>query len=112
MATITYGLTGGLSREQISLLHEKAIQLIQEVGLGGNFLDHETTLTHYREAFWMPELFEHPMLQQWQQMGSPTLRQRARQIASRKIAEHEYHLPEHIQKELDRIYERARKQFG
>ena len=90
---------------------EEAFDLtpIKEVGIGGTFLDHDSTLAHYRSAFWMPSLFEHDMLNHWQQIGSPTLQAKARAIARRRIAEHEDPLPLETQREVDRIYERAAK---
>ncbi|MGQ9632543.1 MAG: trimethylamine methyltransferase family protein [bacterium] len=88
-----------------------AVDAIKGVGLGGEFLSHESTLRNYREAFWMPELFEHRMLAQWREAGSKSLRERARAIAKRRIAEHEYRLDPAVQRELDRIYKKAADRF-
>jgi trimethylamine--corrinoid protein Co-methyltransferase len=83
-------------------------KIIQEVVLGEeNFLSHESTLNHFREAFWIPELFEHLMLRQWQDKGGKSIHKRAKDIAKRKIKEHEFELTPEIQRELDRIYQKA-----
>ena len=88
-----------------------SIDSILEVGAGGSFLTHETTLAHYREAFWSPELFEHTSLATWRQRGGKSVRERAREIARRRIADHEYQLDEDRRKELDRIYRHAKKEL-
>lgn len=35
-----------------------AVDIINEVGIGGEFLSHEHTASHFREALWMPKLFD------------------------------------------------------
>jgi trimethylamine:corrinoid methyltransferase-like protein len=85
-----------------------AVDAIRQVALAGRqFLDHDMTLERCREAFWMPSLFEHRTLGQWREAGAKGVRPRAREIARRRIAEHEYALPAEAQREMDRIYERA-----
>ncbi|MHB0875401.1 MAG: trimethylamine methyltransferase family protein, partial [Anaerolineae bacterium] len=72
-----------------------AVPAIEEVGLaGGNFLGHESTLAHYRQATWEPDLFTHTTLRQWQERGATDLALRAREIARQRIAAHEYALAE------------------
>jgi trimethylamine:corrinoid methyltransferase-like protein len=51
------------------------------------------------------------MLRQWQDKGGKSIRERAKDIAKRKIKEHEFELPAEIQRELDRIYQKAKKEF-
>jgi trimethylamine:corrinoid methyltransferase-like protein len=55
----------------------------------------------------MPSLFEHRTLGQWREAGSKTTRDRAREVARRRIAGHEYALPADVQRGLDRIYKHA-----
>ena len=87
-----------------------AIAAIEEVGPGGNFLGHDTTLQHYREATWDPALFTHSTLQQWQGKGGPELAARARQIARQRIAGQDYILPTEKRRDLDAIYQRAQRE--
>jgi len=88
-------------------------KIIEEVVLKDeNFLSHQSTLKYFREAFWVPELFEHLMLRQWQDKGGKSIRERAKDIAKRKIKEHEFELPAEIQRELDRIYQKAKEEFS
>jgi trimethylamine--corrinoid protein Co-methyltransferase len=84
-----------------------AVEAIQEVGVAGDFLGHPSTLAKCRSAFWMPELFEHTMLGHWQAHGSPSVQQRAREIARKRIAEHHYELPHDVQRELEPIWKAA-----
>jgi len=89
-----------------------AVPAIEQVGIGGTFLDHDTTLDNYRTAFHEPELFDHRMLQTWQNDGAETIRERAREIARKRIAAHDFALPGDIQRDLDAIYERAKRRYA
>jgi len=87
-------------------------EIIQEVVLKGEtFLSHESTLNYFREAFWVPELFEHLMLRQWQEKEEKSILKKAKQIAKKRIKEHEFELPSEVQKELDKIYNKAKEKF-
>jgi len=88
-----------------------AVAAIEEVALGaGNFLGHETTLANYREATWNPTLFVHNTLRQWQDKGMPELVGQARQIAVKRIAQGDYVLDAEARRDLDALYERARRE--
>jgi trimethylamine--corrinoid protein Co-methyltransferase len=84
-----------------------AVDAIEEVGPGGHFLEHETTLSHYREATWEPGLFIHTSLRQWEERGCQILADRARAIARQRIADHGYELDPEVQRDLEAIYRRA-----
>jgi len=65
-----------------------ATSIIEEVVLkGGNFLSHESTLDLFRDAFWIPEVFEHLTLRQWQNKGEKPIRKRIKDIVKRRIKE-------------------------
>lgn len=87
-----------------------AVAAIEEMGEGGNFLGHESTLAHYRQATWEPDLFTHTTLRQWQERGSRELAERAREIARRRIAQHEYLLADDKRRQLAAIYDRAARE--
>lgn len=84
-----------------------ATDAIEEVGPGGHFLGHETTLNQYRQATWDPALFTHTTLQQWLGRGGDELPERARQIARERIALQDVILADDKRRELERIYRRA-----
>jgi len=88
-----------------------SIDAIMAVGVGGSFLDHETTLAHYRDAFWSPQLFEHSTLGTWREKGGLSVRDRARENARKRIARHEYELEKEKSKELEQIYRSAQAEL-
>ena len=84
------------------------IQDIREMSLCGNFLEHDSTLKHYRDTYWMPQLFEHTMLRQWFEIGEPDLRRHAQAIVHEMIQKYDYRLDEAKQRQLNKIYEHAK----
>jgi trimethylamine--corrinoid protein Co-methyltransferase len=55
-----------------------ALEVIQAVGPGGNYLAADHTLEHFRE-YWQPELFSRQRLAAWQEEGAKTLGRRVRE---------------------------------
>jgi trimethylamine--corrinoid protein Co-methyltransferase len=55
-----------------------ALEVIQAVGPGGNYLAADHTLEHVRE-FWLPELFSRQRLAAWQEEGAKSLGRRVRE---------------------------------
>ncbi len=51
------------------------------------------------------------MLRKWRDMDEPGVRDRCRNIAKKRIKEHEYSLPEEALKEINRIYKKAEEYF-
>jgi trimethylamine:corrinoid methyltransferase-like protein len=85
-----------------------ALAAIRQVGPGrGNFLEHDTTLHHFREAAWDPALFSHIGLKASTRRDTPPLWTRARQMARQHIAAADYVLPESDRHLLERIYRKA-----
>lgn len=91
---------------------DSSFELIKEVGPGGSYLDHLTTVENYRKIFWIPELFEYSKLDQWKNKGSKSIREKAREIAKKKIKEHHFELDRAIKRELDKIYKKAIQSLG
>ncbi len=56
-----------------------ALNVIHEIGPGGEFLTHDHTLAHWREL-WLPQLFDRMRLEKWQEQGSKALRDRLREV--------------------------------
>ena len=42
--------------------------IIKEVGTGGEFISHDSTLKDYKDVTWEPNVFEHIMLRKWRKM--------------------------------------------
>ncbi|MEE8552012.1 MAG: trimethylamine methyltransferase family protein [Desulfobacterales bacterium] len=58
---------------------ELGLDVIQEVGPGGQFLTHEHTLRHFRSTQWRPRLICRDGYEKWKESGSRSLMDRARQ---------------------------------
>lgn len=76
-------------------------------GLYDGYLTSDSTLSGYRQTYWLPELCERRSLSGWLGAGAPDLRARARSLAREKVKQHCYELPADIRRQLDRIYRRA-----
>lgn len=119
-----YGLTGSyemlvMTNEIISMVkrimkgievneESLALDIIDKVGPGGNFLLEKHTLYHFRKEHWHPELMDRNNYETWRQAGGKTLGQKVKEKV-RQILE-EYH-PEPLSPEklrqIDAIIARA-----
>ncbi len=97
-----------LKNEELS---EERLMLdeIMAVGPGQSFIGRRSTFENFRKEYWEPRLFNHSNLGQWQEMGSKSAWQRTTEIVKKTIREHEYRIDDDVKKELDRIYEKAKK---
>lgn len=85
-----------------------AADLIAEVGPGGNFIAHDTTIEHLRELF-VSDIFPRTNLGQYRAAGEPDPEKVAVAKAKELIASHDYQIPESVQREIDGIYAEAEK---
>ncbi|MDO8587152.1 MAG: trimethylamine methyltransferase family protein [Armatimonadota bacterium] len=85
-----------------------AADLIAEIGPGGNFIAHETTIERMRDLF-DSDIFPRTNLGQWRAAGEPDPEKVALAKARGIIASHDHHLPDSVQKEIDGIYAEAEK---
>lgn len=81
-------------------------------GIGSGFLQLDSTLSEYREVYWLPRVWERRSLGAWQGAGSPDVGARAKEMAREYIKEHDYRVDPTIGAELDRICARAEQEFG
>lgn len=79
-----------------------ALDVIDKVGPGGDFLAEGHTLKHFRTEHWMPELLERNSRVAWEASGSKPLAQRVREKVLDIIENYE---PEPIPPEIDRKLE-------
>ncbi len=87
-----------------------ALDLIDELGSGAEYISHKHTKQHFREDFY-PQLLNRQNHDGWKAEGGTTLRERAIERARALLAEHQPEpLPEDVLKELDRIVEQAAEQ--
>lgn len=85
-----------------------SIEPIVEVGPGGTFLTHETTLSNFRDILSESELFIHGGLRGPQQSKQ---REKIREMIQRRISSHTYSLDKEIQKELNILYKKATQEL-
>jgi trimethylamine--corrinoid protein Co-methyltransferase len=88
-----------------------AVDLIDEVGPDGQFLDKEHTLAHFRER-WYPTLVDRNNYDGWQAKGGTTLAERATQRVEKILAEHQPDpLPDDVAQAVHAVVERAKAQY-
>jgi trimethylamine--corrinoid protein Co-methyltransferase len=84
-----------------------ALDLIDEVGPDGQFLDGEHTLTHFREH-WYPDVFERGNYDQWQAAGGKSLGERAVERVEEILREHKPELlPDDVVQAIRAVVRRA-----
>ncbi|MCX6034526.1 MAG: trimethylamine methyltransferase family protein [Chloroflexi bacterium] len=87
-----------------------ALDVIDRVGPGGNYLSEEHTLEYFRTEFWMPELLDRSNWDTWEANGSKPLRQRAHERVLELIETFEPEpIPADIEQKLKIIITRADK---
>jgi trimethylamine--corrinoid protein Co-methyltransferase len=86
----------------------KALNVIEQVGPGGSYADHEHTRKHLQAETWQPKLLDRQSLENWQAAGSKTYRQRIRERTIQILeTETEPLMDEKMYKEIRRICELA-----
>jgi len=87
-----------------------AFHVIKEVGIGGNFLSHPYTASHFRREFYLPDIVERLPWAEWEAQEVQGMEAKAREKALRILAEHHPSPLEPAQeREIDAIVEAARR---
>jgi trimethylamine--corrinoid protein Co-methyltransferase len=100
------------ARQGMSAAGERWLEeVISVVGPGGNFLSEESTVRGVRGGEWcISQLGVHDTFEGWVAAGKPGLLEEARQKVEQILATHQpLPLPTEVERELDRIEERARE---
>jgi trimethylamine--corrinoid protein Co-methyltransferase len=79
-----------------------ALECIDEVGPGNNFMMHEHTLDHFKTEMWRPALFSRENFSAWKEAGSKTLPDRAAEMLRNRLAAFKF--PQ-ITKEQEKLLE-------
>lgn len=83
-----------------------ALDVVEELGPGGNYLGHAHTLKHFREAYYSKLADKRPY-SQWLERGGTTMEERAARQVEEILAGHRPQpLPADIQHDLHRLVER------
>jgi len=92
----------GFNEEHLS------IDAIEQVGPDGDFLTHPSTIANCHELLWNPLVFENCPVEKCTTDGT-RIRAKINSIVKDRIGRHSFKLPDEQQRELDAIYERAKK---
>lgn len=102
---------GGLERLCREVLVDRdslALEVIAEVGSGGNFLTHDHTYANFQQELWIQSLMEHRSYQAWAEDGALDLRSKALKKAREMIAEDdEPRVSPSVQRAIDDIVSQA-----
>jgi trimethylamine--corrinoid protein Co-methyltransferase len=80
-----------------------ALDVIHEVGPGGQFIDHDHTLAHWREL-WVPQLFNRQRLEAWEKQGAKDINAGLREMTISLMDEHQVApLPASVESEIESI---------
>jgi len=89
-----------------------ATELIDKVGIGGNFVGERFTLKHIKTEQMMPKVSDRRPRRRWEERGRKDIVERAREIAKRLIREHESeYLSKDVRGRLDTIVKKAEKEL-
>jgi trimethylamine--corrinoid protein Co-methyltransferase len=90
-----------------------ALDVIDEVGPGGVFIDQEHTVAHFRSEVWMPRLLDREYFQQWQDAGRPDTARRARERLNELLASYrQTPLADNVSRDVERVLADARKHLA
>ena len=85
-----------------------AIDVIREVGPGGEFLTHSHTRKHYRHENWEANIGNRMARDEWEENGAPDIRTKAREEVKRILdTHHPKPLDANVQRKLQQIVEQA-----
>lgn len=86
------------------------LDVISEVGPGGTFIDHEHTVSHFRDELWFPALLDRDYYQVWSDGGAQSMEDRCRRRTQEILANHTVEpIDTALEKEFDRIVGAARR---
>ncbi len=86
-----------------------AVDVIDETGPDGSYMEHDHTFAHYRERYY-PDLFDRDNYANWEAKGGSTLGERAAEKASRLLDEHQPEpLPPETARAVNEVVRKAAK---
>lgn len=89
-----------------------AREVIESVGPGGHFLEHQHTLDHFRRELWFPRLMNRQSRGDWENDGSKDMAAIAAEETRRILDNHEpQSIDDKIAGELDEIRKRGEKEI-
>ncbi len=115
MLMMQHELIGYVERAMAGIeFNDEAIglEVIEQVGPGGTFMDQEHTALHFRKELWFPKLLDRQFYDAWLSGGAKTMAQRCREEKERLLREHRPEpLPEAVDREIERVLAGARQEL-
>lgn len=85
-----------------------ALEVINQVGPGGTFLDNIHTLEHFRKELWMPKLLDRSCWTTWKETGDKSMADKLAEKVNQLLNEYvEQPLEDTVAKDVDKILESA-----
>jgi len=82
-----------------------AVDVIHDVGPGGQFMSHNHTMAHWREL-WLPQIFDRQRLTPWEEQGSKDVNAHLREVTIGLMDEHKVEpLPDAVEREIELVLE-------
>ncbi|KUO48992.1 MAG: hypothetical protein APF76_10190 [Desulfitibacter sp. BRH_c19] len=87
-----------------------AVEVMERVGPGGNYIDDEHTFNNFRNEFWVPQLLNRKRHKDWVEDGGLSLGQRASSMAKEILLTHKPKpLPDQVKVKLTEIINNAKR---
>jgi trimethylamine---corrinoid protein Co-methyltransferase len=88
------------------------LDVIEEIGPGGTFIDHEHTVSHFRQQLWFPKLLDREYYQVWLDSGAESMEDRTKRRTREILAAHKPEpIDEALDREIERIVEAAKREL-
>lgn len=89
------------------------LDVIDQIGPGGTFIDHEHTVENFRQQLWFPKLLDRNYYQVWQDNGAESMEDRARRRTQEILTTHQPEpIDEDLDREIERIVEAAKRELS
>ena len=89
-----------------------ALDVIRQVGPGGQFLQQPHTMKHFKDQLWRSKVFTRQPYEKWVETGSKTVEDRVREEIHRILKTHQpVSLPDKVITEIERIKEAGEKEL-
>ena len=90
---------------------DQCIDVIEEIGPTGSYLEHEHTIRHYRDPFYSKLIDKNPY-SVWLKRGGTTMEQRAATRVDEILSSHSVEpLPPEIRRDLKKVVQRQQEWF-
>ena len=88
------------------------LDVIEDVGPGGNFIDTMHTVEHFRQELWVPQLLDRQYYQAWLDAGATSMEDRCRAETQRICAAHQPEpMPANLEKAVAEIVDAAKQEL-